>query len=203
MNRRIATTIAALLLPLAGAAHADAVSCGDASLGVRVITVDPALVGGFCHAQIGNLRNADITALGLNRIERDVRDGDTTDDTSGRLMFTFDVPAHTGTWSIDPTMWDEYIDVYLGFHFGNATGQGSLGDPDSFVIELARGDTAGTWALEGTNAALRNLSNIQLIAGERCATNPAACVNQVSAPGSLPLALLAAGAAGFALRRRG
>lgn len=179
--------------------HAALVSCGNATLGVRVTVVDPALVGGFCHGQLGNLQNADIAALGLFSIEKD----DTNLGFSGGLLSSTDGlggtsnGATSGTWSFDSNLWNSWENLYLGFHFGNA-GNVSATNPDSFIVQLSRPDSNGTWALAGTGASLNGLSNMHLLRGaQACQTN---CVVAVPEPGSI--ALLGLGLMGLLMVRR-
>jgi len=174
-------------------AQAAEVSCGNSTLGIRVVDVDPALVGGYCYAQNGNLQNVDIANLGLSLIEKDVAT-ETGSGTSGVLLFTTDSAQRlSGTWSFSASLWNTWDRLFLGFHFGGA-GNTTLSNPDSFIVELADPDALGRWELTGTNASLNGLSNIYLIGKGNG--------GQVPEPGVL--ALLAAGliAAGVARRRR-
>ena len=55
---RIWTKLAAAMVLVfvgASAAQADTVTCGNASLGIRTTSVDPALVGGVCYGGLTNL----------------------------------------------------------------------------------------------------------------------------------------------------
>ena len=181
----------AAVFALGLSAQAAEVSCGNSALGIRVVDIDPALVNGYCYAQNGNLQNADIAALGLSLIEKDVAT-DTGSGTSGVLRFTKDGKEY-GTWSFSASLWNTWDRLFLGFHFGGG-GDTTLSNPDSFIVELADPDALGRWELTGTNAAITGLSNIYLIGKGNG--------GQVPEPGVL--ALLAAGliAAGVARRRR-
>lgn len=185
-----AATAAVALGVYAGPATAASVSCGDAVLGVRTVTVDPALAGGLCYAQLGNLQNADIAVLGLTEIDKDVRPDGMGE---GALDYTLNAGNVSGGWSFASSLWDSWGRLFLGFHFGQA-GDGPDSNPDSFVIELAPGDTSGTWALGGTGASLNALSNIHLLGRDPESTTPE--------PGTLALLGLAMAAMGFATRRR-
>lgn len=189
----VKSVFAATLMVGAMSAQADAVSCGNATLGIRVATVDPALVGGYCYAQNGNLQNADITGLGLTLIEKDVAPNDFIgSDTTGTLNYSRGGKEY-GTWSFASSLWNTWSQLFLGFHFGGG-GDTSLRNPDSFIVELKSPDAAGTWALEGTDAKLNGLSNIYLIGKGGS--------NQVPEPGSLVLLALGLLAAGAASRAR-
>jgi hypothetical protein len=180
--------------------YASLVSCGDSSLGVRVTLIDPGLLGGYCYAQEGNLQNSDIAALGLFQIEKDDTNAGFS---SGLLTSTGPLGgdangATSGTWTFDNNLWNDWDQIFLGFHFGNATGFGTLGNPDSFIIELARPDSSGTWELSGLNASLNGLSGLYLLRGAQvCQLN---CGGVVPEPSSI--ALLGLGLLSFAFARR-
>lgn len=69
----------------------------------------------------------------------------------------------SGTWAFNAALWDGWDRLFLGFHFGNAEGQRAQGDPDSFIVELARAATQGSWQLGGNGAKITGLSNLYLI----------------------------------------
>ena len=194
----------AALLAIASitAVQAAEVSCGNAALGIRVVTIDPALDGGLCHAVNGNLdplfttTNGDKflsvptlpSATSLKLIGKE-KVGDAADDPL--LGYTI-AGDQFGTWSVAASAWTSFDRLFLGFHFGGGGDKDST-NPDSFVIELAAMDTAGDWALTGPNAKLTGLSNVYLFATE----GPG---RQVPEPGTLALAGVAILGA-LALRR--
>lgn len=197
MRNFIAKLACAALLGglLTSGANAAQVTCGNAALGIRVTVVDPGLAGGYCYAQNGNLQNADITALGLTLIAKEVAaDGDVA---SALLDFTIG-GNQFGTWDIASSVWHQYGRVFLGFHFGGG-GNTSLDNPDSFIVELAPVDVHGTWTLTGTNAQLNGLSNIYLIGKDPCRGD---CRPPQEAPEPGSLALIALGLLGLAQARR-
>jgi hypothetical protein len=192
-NRLLQMLIMCVALVSMANTYAALVSCGDSNLGVRVTLVDPGLVGGYCYAQEGNLKNSDIAALGLFQIEKDDTNAAFS---SGLLTSTGPLGgssngATSGTWTFDNTLWNDWDQIFLGFHFGNATGFGTLGNPDSFIIELARPDFTGTWELSGINASLNGLSGLYLLRGaQACQVNCGAVVPEPSSIALLGLGLL-------------
>lgn len=196
-----AAVVAGALFSSAGVANAASVVCGDLTLGTRTVTIDPALTGGLCYAQNGNLQNQDIADLGLITVDKDVTGefppgGDASE---GWLQFTRDTVT-SGTWTFASTLWDLYESLYIAFHYGNA-GNKTDTNPDSFVVQLAPDSTTGTYALGGGE--LNGLSNIYLL-GIRC-TDPNGCDTDpfiVPTPGTLGLLGIAMAGLGFAARRR-
>lgn len=180
-----------------GGANAALVSCGNATLGVRLAVVDPGLVDGYCYAQNGNLQDADISALGLFQIEKDAS-GAPLDFGLGLLRST---GSTSGDWTINASVWNLWDRIFLGFHFGGA-GDKDVTNPDSFIVELARPDATGTWELTGDKAQLTGLSNMYLLRGaDACQSNCGSLrLNVVTEP-ALPL-LMGVGLLGFYWARR-
>jgi hypothetical protein len=189
MSMKKLVTLSALLVTgtlFAGTASAVAVSCGG--VGNRTVTVDPALAGGLCYSQTGNLQNADIDALGFTLIEKDVipAGGD-----GGLLTYTL-TSSSSGNWGVSEDAWESFDRLFLAFHFGGG-GDTAEDNPDSFIVELSRSDNSGTFALGGTEPfQLNGLSNLYLLGLDG--------TTDVPEPGSL--ALLGLGLLGIGLARR-
>jgi hypothetical protein len=176
----------ATLMAISGIAGAVAVSCGGE--GDRTFTVDPALVGGLCYSQEGNLQVADYPNIGVDGLVEIEKDAGGAGQAEGLLLYTIGGTG-SGTWEIAASLWNTYSRLFLGAHFGNGSG-----NPDSFVVELAPTDTSGTYALAPEDQ-LNGLSNLYLF-GVRGGDT------QVPEPASLALLGLGLAGLGFARRRR-
>jgi hypothetical protein len=197
-------------------AQATAVTCGDATLGVRVTTVDPAKPSpGLCYAGLQNLGDGALVSLLNTLISPDTAgliDRDTSNSNGGPLSIT-GVTSTTGNWSFNSSLWSDYDRMFLYFHFGDAQDNpapGSTTDPDIFIVELMSPDASGTWTFsrtDGGTSNLNGLSNIALlgVAGDECVPTPenGNCgQQQIPEPASLPLAGLGLLGAWAVLRRR-
>lgn len=201
-----AAAVAAVLAALACAMPAAAapVSCGNAILGNRQLTVDPALAGGFCYAQNGNFTNENTffasLLAGLAIVDKDTTEdfpgGDPAPGNEGALAFTR-TDGTSGTWAFLQSLWDTYDRLFLAAHYGGG-GDTSADNPDSFIVELSPFDFTGTYALTGVGIQFNDLSNIYLL-GIRCET-PGCNDRFVPEPGTL--LLLGLGALAFGVRRR-
>lgn len=200
---------------------AAAVSCNDgAGPGLRELTISPGKVGGFCYTLNGNFNAngngngvtsyATIFGAGFGAVQID---RDQQSDASGNTYeswLTGYSSATSGNWTVAEDAWNKYQRLFLGFHFGGG-GDTAQDNPDSFIVELARSDNAGTWALTGpAGIQFNGLSHINLIGADLCTADPKICDGgggggggggSVPEPGSLALAGLALAAA-YGIRRR-
>lgn len=202
MKRVFSATLVVLAGMHGGFASAASVACAGGPGELRVLTIDPALVGGLCLTQEGNFSPAQgVTAIGgatgLTTVHLDKDENGDAANPNDAWLTGFSAGT-SGNWTVSDDPWNIYQRLFLGFHFGNNNGAGNAGDPDSFFVELSRSDNAGTWVLAGAGAALNDLSHIDLFGAGSCAANPNACgggviisVPEPTAPALVGLALLA------------
>jgi hypothetical protein len=174
------------------------VSCGDASLGFREVSVEGGLSGGLCYAQDGNFNGDDFSGIaGLEDSDLLLKNSNWGSNFVGGAV--------SGSYSFDASLWDSNDKLFIAFHFGGGgeCGKGKNGpapcavDPDSFVVELIEGVSSGTWSTSWGNKWA--LSNLYLV-GNECTTdcNP----SEVPVPGTLGLLGLGLAGLGFVRRRK-
>ncbi|MDE2371273.1 MAG: PEP-CTERM sorting domain-containing protein [Burkholderiales bacterium] len=98
-----------------------------------------------------------------------------------------------GTYSLDSSLWSSYSTLYIGFHFGNGSG-----NPDSFIIQLAQDNSSGNWSFNPASIA-NGISNFYLLGVPSGVTPP---IGNTPEPASLGLVSLGILGAAFARKRR-
>lgn len=160
----------------------------------RYVKVTNAADPGECYFQQGNLDSsnnpgnlADYEVAGYELVDKNGSPGTF-------LIGGYVNDAKSGSWSLATGIWDDFDQLFLGFHFGN--GQGN---PDSFIVELQEGMLSGEWFfLANAPDKLTGLSNLYLFTkpceGDDCGGT------DIPEPGTL--ALLGGALLGLTLVRR-
>ena len=185
---KIKATLAVIAFGLmSSVASADVILCYNTEMnhmGADDSTVNACLAGGA-----GNIsgdatgRRADPFMTGVGA---DYFHITKSDDRNVFYGLSFTQTGSTGTFSIDPTFWEDWADAAIGFKFGTG------GQPDSwFVYSLIDGVTSGTWDFFNVFGRGGGLSHINLYAATK--------VPEPSALGLFGLGLLVIG---MAARRR-
>lgn len=147
--------VAGVLASLAGVGNAATVDCPNGAITGRYVTVTNAQAGGLCYYQSGNLQVSDYPSITVG--SPDVTEIDKNGSSGG--LFSGPVGGATsGTWTVASSLWSTWGTLYIGFHFGNGSG-----DPDSFVVQLQNGATSGNWSFNAiAPAQVNGLSNYYL-----------------------------------------
>ena len=195
---------AAMSIAFAGRTEASTITCPTAGSPDRQATVTNALSCFTASNVTGTPDSTDIqNAFGGNWIEVGKFSG------AGEGVdkwLTFDVTSGSwgslpvsGTFLIDPILWQLHPRAVLSFHLGNGGG-----NPDWFMFELQSGASSGTFDIVKLAGNGGGFSNIVLWADPT--ENPACSEGGGCAPAAVPepasLLLLGTGLAGLAVQMR-
>ncbi|HEV8330999.1 MAG TPA: PEP-CTERM sorting domain-containing protein [Steroidobacteraceae bacterium] len=182
MSARAKILASAAVLALAAVgyvapASAVPVSCKD--LNQNYMNTDSAYVSSCVDAGVGNIgngQNDDFLNGAFGSGWTDIADGSFSQLTNTKN-------GSTGTFSLDPSLWDDYSTLAIGFKFGTGN------QPDEwFVYTLNHLVSSGLWSFVNTFHKGGGLSHVVIYGGERNVPEPATL-------GLLGLGLLGLGAA--------